>query len=52
MTTHELIAKLHTHQKELRRMGVASLAVFGSAARGEADITIGNTLNFRPSALY
>jgi predicted nucleotidyltransferase len=36
MTPHELIEKLHAHQKELRRMGVASLALFGSAARGES----------------
>lgn len=36
MTRHEVIEKLAAHRDELREMGVASLALFGSVARGEA----------------
>jgi len=36
MTKQKLIDKLKAHQEELRRMGVSSLAIFGSAARDEA----------------
>lgn len=38
MSRKEIIDKLKTHKEELRRMGVASLAVFGSAARDEAAV--------------
>lgn len=36
MSRKEIIDKLKAHKEELRRLGVASLAVFGSAARDEA----------------
>ncbi|MBC8430371.1 MAG: nucleotidyltransferase family protein [Desulfobacterales bacterium] len=35
MSRQEIIDKLKAHKEELRRLGVASLAVFGSAARDE-----------------
>lgn len=35
MTSHEIIAKLRAHERELRAAGVTGLALFGSAARGE-----------------
>jgi predicted nucleotidyltransferase len=35
MKQDEIIAKLRAHESELRAAGVARLAVFGSAARGE-----------------
>jgi hypothetical protein len=35
MTRQELIHKLVAHKEELRRMGVISLAIFGSVARDE-----------------
>ena len=36
MTKKEIEKKLASHRDELRKMGVVSLAVFGSAARGES----------------
>ena len=36
MTKQELEKKLVTHRHELRKMGVVSLAVFGSVARNES----------------
>ncbi len=36
MTRAEVLARLQGHAAELRRMDVASLAVFGSVARDEA----------------
>jgi hypothetical protein len=36
MTVNEVRAILSGHEDELRELGVASLAVFGSTARGEA----------------
>ena len=36
MSKQEIIDKLKAHKEELRRMGISSLAVFGSAARDEA----------------
>ena len=36
MRRHEALAKLKEHEDELRRMGVRSLALFGSTARDEA----------------
>ena len=36
MTRAEVLARLQGHTTELRRMDVASLAVFGSVARDEA----------------
>ena len=36
MTRAEVLARLQAHNAELRRMDVASLAVFGSVARDEA----------------
>lgn len=36
MTCNEIVETLAQHRDELRRFGVKSLAVFGSAARGEA----------------
>ena len=36
MTRAEVLARLQEHTTELRRMDVASLAVFGSVARDEA----------------
>jgi predicted nucleotidyltransferase len=35
MTKGELVDKLKAHKDDLRRMGVASLTLFGSSARGE-----------------
>ena len=35
MTKGKLVDKLKAHRDELRRMGVASLALFGSSAREE-----------------
>lgn len=35
MQRDEIIAKLREHESELRAAGVSSLALFGSAARGE-----------------
>jgi uncharacterized protein len=35
MKSDEIIAKLREHEPELRAAGVSSLALFGSAARGE-----------------
>jgi uncharacterized protein len=35
MSRDEIITKLRAHEKELRAAGVTSLALFGSAARGE-----------------
>ena len=35
MTKGELVDKLKAHRDELRRMGVASLTLFGSSAREE-----------------
>ena len=37
MTTQEIQTKLTDHHEELRQMSIASLALFGSTARGEAD---------------
>ena len=36
MTKQELEKKLATHRHELRKMGIISLAVFGSIARNES----------------
>lgn len=36
MTPTTALTRLKAHEAELRRMGVASLSVFGSTARGEA----------------
>lgn len=36
MNRDEIIAILTSHREELARLGVRSLSVFGSAARGEA----------------
>jgi uncharacterized protein len=35
MKPEDIIAKLRAHERELRAAGVSSLALFGSAARGE-----------------
>jgi uncharacterized protein len=35
MKSDEIISKLRAHESELRAAGVAGLALFGSAARGE-----------------
>lgn len=35
MKRDEIIARLRAHERELRAAGVAGLALFGSAARGE-----------------
>jgi uncharacterized protein len=35
MRSEEIITKLRAHENELRAAGVTSLALFGSAARGE-----------------
>jgi predicted nucleotidyltransferase len=37
MTAQEIQEKLAVHHAELRQMGIASLSLFGSTARGEAD---------------
>jgi len=37
MKSDEIISKLRAHESELRAAGVTSLAVFGSAARGEQN---------------
>jgi len=36
MKRHEVIKKLKAHREELRKMGVASLALFGSVVRDQA----------------
>lgn len=36
MTREEIVRLLRDHQADLRRLGVRSLAIFGSAARNEA----------------
>jgi hypothetical protein len=49
MNKDEIIAKLRAHEAELRTAGVTSLALFGSAARGEqredsdVDVVVGLT---------
>ena len=35
MRSEEIISRLRAHEQELRAAGVTSLALFGSAARGE-----------------
>jgi uncharacterized protein len=49
MKSEEIIAKLRAHEPELRAAGVDSLALFGSAARGEqrddSDIDVVVSLN-------
>jgi len=35
-TLDNVLEKLRTHERELRRLGVSHAAVFGSVARGEA----------------
>lgn len=49
MNCDEVIAKLRAHEGELRAMGVTSLSVFGSVARGEAgpdsDVDVAVTLD-------
>ncbi|ETW92808.1 MAG: hypothetical protein ETSY1_42015 [Candidatus Entotheonella factor] len=37
MTPQDIRQKLTVHEEELRQMGIASLALFGSTARGEAN---------------
>lgn len=39
MDQRTAISRLKAHEAELRRMGVASLSVFGSTARGDAGPT-------------
>ncbi len=36
MTSQEIRSKLEEHREELATMGIASLALFGSVARGES----------------
>ena len=36
LTRDEVLEKLHAHREELYALGVQSIAVFGSVARGEA----------------
>ena len=36
MTREDTLTRLRTHREQLRRLGVKSLAIFGSAARDEA----------------
>jgi hypothetical protein len=47
MSRDDIIAKLRAHERELRAAGVTSLALFGSAARGEqregSDVVVGLT---------
>jgi hypothetical protein len=55
MNRHEIGNKLASHTEELRRMGVTSLALFGSTARGES--TIGSDVDLlvefdRPVGLF
>jgi len=38
MTKDEVISLLREHSKTLEQMGVKSLALFGSVARGEAEV--------------
>jgi predicted nucleotidyltransferase len=49
MTQQDIICALRAHEGELRRAGIASLSLIGSAARGEAgpdsDIDIVMRLN-------
>ena len=55
MTRAEVLACLHEHTAELRRMDVASLAVFGSVARDEAgpDSDVDLLVEFaRPVGLF
>jgi predicted nucleotidyltransferase len=44
MSRDEILARLQAHEDELRRMGVRSLALFGSVARGddtpESDVDV------------
>jgi hypothetical protein len=37
MTRDDILAKLREHREDLTRLGVKSLALFGSAARNEAS---------------
>ncbi|MBI4881185.1 MAG: nucleotidyltransferase family protein [Planctomycetes bacterium] len=37
MQLEEALRRLRDHREELQRLGVRSLAIFGSVARGEAD---------------
>jgi len=37
MDRRDVLARLRTHEAELRRLGVESLFLFGSTARGEAQ---------------
>lgn len=39
MNSQEIRSRLKEHKEEIERMGIASLAIFGSAARGEANST-------------
>jgi predicted nucleotidyltransferase len=48
-TTNELIARLRARAPELRRAGVAKLALFGSHARGEAVATSDLDLVMEPA---
>jgi len=47
MNRDDIIAKLRSHERELRAAGVTSLALFGSAARGDqredsdVDVVVG-----------
>jgi len=53
MKSDEIITRLRAHERELRAAGVTSLALFGSAARGEerhdsdVDIVVGLTSEAR-----
>ena len=38
LSADEVIATLRAHEDELRRAGVMSLSLFGSVARGDADL--------------
>lgn len=38
LSAEEVIATLRAHEDELRRAGIMSLSLFGSVARGEADL--------------
>ena len=52
MNCEQVIAKLRTHEQELKAAGVVSVSVFGSTARGDAgddsdvDIAVRFTENF------
>jgi predicted nucleotidyltransferase len=37
-TLDDVLDKLRTHESELRRLGVSHASVFGSVARGEANV--------------